>query len=80
MNVTTLEQYVDSKVASGEFRSREEFFFETARVFKDLEERHASLKALMAERMEEAARGEVAPLDVAAIKEELFHFAHGDDR
>jgi len=71
MSSASLDQYVDGKVASGEFASREEFLLETARVYKGLEERHGELRTLISERQEEAERGDVAPLDIAAIKEEL---------
>ncbi len=66
-----LDRYVDAKIASGEFGSREEFFLETARVYRDLEARHADLKSLIRERIEEADQGELPPLDVDAIKAEL---------
>ena len=66
-----LDHYVDAKIASGEFGSREEFFLETARVYRELEARHADLKSLVRERTDEANQGELAPLDIDAIKAEL---------
>ena len=66
-----LDQYVDAKIASGEFGSRDEFFLETARVYRDLEAKHADLKFLVRQRIDEANQGELAPLDIDAIKEEL---------
>jgi Arc/MetJ-type ribon-helix-helix transcriptional regulator len=66
-----LDHYVDAKIASGEFGSREEFFFETARVYRELEARHADLKSLVRDRIAEANHAELAPLDVDAIKAEL---------
>ncbi len=66
-----LDRYVDAKIASGEFGSKEEFFLETARVYRELESRHADLKLLLQERIEEANEGELAPLDINAIKAEL---------
>lgn len=66
-----LEHYLDAKVASGEFGSREEFFLEAARIYRQLESRHADLKSLIRERIEEADRGELEPLDIDAIKAEL---------
>jgi len=66
-----LDHYVDAKIATGEFRSREEFFLETARVYRELEARHADLKSLVRERIDEANHGELARLDIDAIKAEL---------
>ncbi len=66
-----LDQYVDAKIASGKFASRDEFFLETARVYRDLEARHADLKSVLRERIDEANQGELAPLDIDAIKAEL---------
>ena len=70
-SASDLDQYVDAKIASGEFRSREEFFLETARLYRELEARHADLKALIRERIEEADRDDLEPLDIDAIKAEL---------
>ena len=66
-----LDHYVDAKISSGEFGSREEFFRETARIYRELEERFADLKSLLRERIDEANQGELAPLDIDAIKAEL---------
>jgi Arc/MetJ-type ribon-helix-helix transcriptional regulator len=66
-----LDRYVDAKVSSGEFGSREEFFLETARVYRELEARHADLKSLIQERIDEAERCELDSLDIDAIKAEL---------
>ena len=40
-----LEQYVRGKVASGAFRSREDFLMEAVRGYRELEARHELLKA-----------------------------------
>ena len=66
-----LDDYVDAKIATGEFGSREEFFRETARVYREFEARHTELKSLVRQRIDEANRGELAPLDIDAIKAEL---------
>jgi len=66
-----LDHYVDAKIASGDFASREEFFLETARVYRELEARHADLKSLVQQRIDEANQGRLAPLDVESIKAEL---------
>lgn len=69
--ISDLEHYVDSKIASGEFRSREEFFLETTRVYRELESRHAGLKSLVRERIDEANQRELALIDIDRIKAEL---------
>ena len=66
-----LDGYVDAKIASGEFTSRDEFFLEAARIYRELEARHADLKAVVRERIDEANQGALAPLDIEAIKAEL---------
>jgi Arc/MetJ-type ribon-helix-helix transcriptional regulator len=77
MSTVPLQQYVNDKVASGEFASREDFFLETARIYRDLEQRHAGLRDLIAERIREAERGDVAPLDIAEIQQELVRELDG---
>ncbi len=67
-----LEQYVQQKVASGQFASSEEFAVEAMRLYRELEDRHASLKADVQVALEQSARGESAPLDMDAIKRELI--------
>lgn len=65
-----LDYYVAAKIAHGEFESREEFFLDTAPVDRELERGHASLTAAICDRIEEANRGDLAPLDMEAIKAE----------
>lgn len=52
-----LEEYVESKSASGQFRTREEFAEEAARVFRDLGASHARLKTDIQAAIDEANRG-----------------------
>ncbi|REJ69640.1 MAG: hypothetical protein DWQ31_04010 [Planctomycetota bacterium] len=66
-----LDHYVAAKVSSGEFETPEAFFLETARIYRELEERHAGLRSLIADRLEEARQGQVMPLDVASLQAEL---------
>ena len=67
-----LEQYVQQKVASGQFSSSEEFAVEAMCLYRELEDRHALLKADVQIALEQSARGESAPLDMDAIKRELI--------
>ena len=66
-----LEQYVQSKLARGDFRNREEFAVEAARLYQELEARHAQLKADVQAALDESRRGESKPLDIDAIKQEI---------
>ena len=70
-STSDLDQYLEAKISSGEFGSREEFFLETARIYRELETRHADAKSLIQERIDEADRGNLEPLDIDAIKAEL---------
>ncbi len=65
------EQYVQQKVASGEFASAEEFALEAMRVYRDLEARHESLKGDVQAALQQSEQGRSEPLDVNAIKKEL---------
>jgi putative addiction module CopG family antidote len=66
-----LEEYIQTKVASGEFRSREEFAAEALRLYRDLERRREQLKSDIQAALNEADRGESQPLDIEEIIEEL---------
>ena len=67
-----LEQYVEQKVQSGEFQSRDDFAAAAVRLYRELEKRHEALKSDVAAALDEASRGESAPLDLEAIKQELL--------
>ena len=66
-----LEQYVQHKVASGQFASPEEFAREAMRLYRELESRHESLKGDVQAALEQAEKGQSEPLDVDSIKAEL---------
>ena len=65
-----IERYVEHKVASGQFASREEFTLEAIRVYRELETRHAELRQEIGRRIELADDGHVAPWDIEEIKAE----------
>ena len=76
-----LEAYVQEKLDSGSFSSREELMREALEVYRELDRRRTELRQLIAERIAEAERGEEAPLDIAAIKAELMEqFAAREQR
>lgn len=66
-----VEEFVQRKLASGEFASREELTQEALRVYRELEERYSTFRNTVRERIAEADRGEVEPMDVESIKAEL---------
>lgn len=66
-----LEQYVQQKVASGQFTSPEEFALEAMRLYRDLEGRHESLKKDVQAALEQSQEGRSEPLDMDCIKREL---------
>lgn len=67
-----LESYIQAKVSSGEFRSREDFVVEAAKLYRDIEQHRRELKSDIAAALVESSRGESAPLDIEAIKAELI--------
>lgn len=67
-----LEEYVEQKVQSGEFRSRDDFAAEAARLYRELEERHRNLKSDVIAALDEASRGESERLDLEALKQEIL--------
>ena len=67
-----IEQYVQQKVLSGQFRSREELEVKALRVYRDLETKHAQLKADVRAAIDESGRGLSLPLDIEAINAELI--------
>lgn len=66
-----LEQYVQQKVASGQFASPEEFALEAMRLYRDLESRHESLRGDIQAALDESEEGKSEPLDMDSIKKEL---------
>ncbi|MEX0978781.1 MAG: hypothetical protein WDZ48_08025 [Pirellulales bacterium] len=66
-----LEAYVQQKIASGEFQSRDELAAEAVRLYRELEARHAQLKSDVQAAIDEADRGLCEPLDIETIKAEL---------
>ena len=67
-----IEAYVQHKIASGQFHSREELAAEALRVYRDMEQRHAQLKADIQAALIQVRNGNSAPLDIEAIQAELL--------
>ncbi len=72
-----LDAYVEQKVRSGQFRSREDFAIEAARLYRDVESRHQSLKSDIAEALEQVKQGKTIPMDIEALKQELLEQLDG---
>ncbi len=67
---TDIEQYIQDKVARGEFQSRDELVETAVSMYRDLEE-HEALRAEIQKRLENARNGSVAPLKISSLKETL---------
>ena len=67
-----LEDYVQQKIASGQFASQDEFVNEAIRVFREIEAQHQQLRTDVQRSIEEADRGEVEPMDIGALKAKLL--------
>ena len=68
---TDTEEYIQNKITSGQFRTRDEFVDAAISTYRDLDEFQA-LRAEIQRRLEASDRGSVSPLDMAAIKAELI--------
>jgi Arc/MetJ-type ribon-helix-helix transcriptional regulator len=66
-----LEAYVQQKISTGEFGSREELAIEAVRLYREIERKRAQLKSDVQAAIDEADRGLCEPLDIEAIKAEL---------
>ncbi|MDA0589582.1 MAG: hypothetical protein O2820_15895 [Planctomycetota bacterium] len=64
---TDIEQYIQDKVARGDFQSRDDLVETAVSMYRDLEE-HQALRAELQKRLESARNGSVAPLDIASLK------------
>ncbi len=67
-----LENYVQQKIASGEFQSVEEFAIVAARLYREMESREAELKAQIDAAIAEVEAGNCAPMDFDELTAELM--------
>ena len=67
-----IEAYVQAKIASGQFASRDELAAEAMRLYREMELKHAQLKTDVQAAIDEAEQGLSEPLDMASIKAELI--------
>lgn len=67
-STSDIEQYVQEKITSGDFDSREQFALEAIRLYREIErEFYAGLRTEVQKREQEMRDGKVAPLDMEAI-------------
>ena len=68
-----LDQVVKQELASGAFRSEEELVINALSAFREMRLRHDQLHHDVQEAIGQARRGDIAPLDIDAIKSELMN-------
>ncbi len=68
---SSIEQYVQEKIARGDFHSREEFAAEAIRLYREVELKQDELSRELRERMKKTGLGLSSPLDRKALKAEL---------
>ena len=66
-----LQQFLDEELASGQYESESELVIQALRVYRELKTRHESLRKDVETAIVAADRGQVAPLDIDAVKSEL---------
>ena len=67
-----LQQYVDQKVSSGQFSSKEQFLAETVRVYRKIETEYDQFRDDIQEQIQKADSGDLAPVDIESLKQELI--------
>ncbi len=65
-----IEQYINEKLARGDFHSRDEFTEEAIRVYRELENQHDELRTEIQRRIQRVGQGDSQPLDRGAFKAE----------
>jgi hypothetical protein len=73
MTDSDLQQYVNQKIASGQFGTIEEFAAEAIRVYRKLEAGYGELRELVQSRIAQADSDSTIPLNMAAIKQQLIN-------
>ena len=63
------EAFVEQAIASGRYRSEEEVFADALRLLSERERKWQSLRDDIQAGLDDAERGDVAPLDVEDIKQ-----------
>jgi predicted transcriptional regulator len=63
-----LRDFVEHELAVGDYRDENELLVHAVTVFREVKERHSTLRAQIQESLAQADRGELVPLDMAAIR------------
>ncbi len=58
-----LERFIKSKIADGEFASPDDFMNQATRIYREIDQQHAALKAELKERLAQLDRGEGTKLE-----------------
>ena len=66
-----IDAYVREQIASGRFADETEFATAALRLYRELEQRHQELRSQVQHSIEQAERGEIAPLNMEEIKAEV---------
>lgn len=69
-----LRDFVAQKIASGEFKSADEFAIQAARVYREMDQRHADLKQAVAEGLAQIESGDYIEING---EQELHDFFEG---
>ena len=67
-----LDEFVKQELARGSFGSEEELVLNAVSALREMKLRHEQLRCDVQEAIEQADRGDVASLDIDAIKAELL--------
>jgi Arc/MetJ-type ribon-helix-helix transcriptional regulator len=67
-----IEEFVQQELATGEYRGEGDLINQALSVYRELKLRHDLLRADVAHAISQADSGDVAPLDIEAIKSELM--------
>jgi putative addiction module CopG family antidote len=63
-----LRPFIEQELASGKFRNETELVTAAIELYREMQSRHAELKGQVQRSLEQADRGDVAPLDMGGIK------------
>ena len=67
-----VDEFVKQELARGAFGSEEELVINAVSALREIKLRHEQLRSDVQEAIDQADRGDIAPLDIDAIKAELM--------
>ena len=66
-----LQPFIEQELASGEFQDESELVTKALELYREMKTRHQELRTRVQHSLEQADEGQVAPLDMEAIKDSL---------